>query len=432
MSRRRLAFTLALLFGLNFMNFYDRQVVGAIGERLKTDWQLSDGQLGGLTTAFILLYAVVGIPLGRLADRGRRPVVLGVGAVIWSAFTALSGLASGFASLFIFRMGVGVGEASCAPAANSLLGDLFPKHQRARAISIFMLGLPLGLGASYAVSGLIVQATGSWRTALLVAAIPGAMLGILAFFLPDPPRGGADGLAVAAPAPDPRAIGEILRIPTMWWIILSGALLNLNMYALGGFLTSFMIRYHALDIGQATLLVSVIIGFGGGLGMLAGGWVGDRAARHRVDGRLRAAALALVVAAPVALIALGQARGSYWSCAALLLPACFLHYIYYSTVYASIQDVIEPARRGTAMAVYFMAFYFATAIGLYAFGRLSDYLAAGALLAGATAADSRALGLHGAMYVVPIVAAVVAMALWAGSRTITADHARMESKLRQS
>jgi sulfite exporter TauE/SafE len=83
------------------------------------------------------------------------------------------------------------------------------------------------------------------------------------------------------------------------------------------------------------------------------------------------------------------------------------------------------------MAVYFMAFYFATAIGLYAFGRLSDYLAAGALLAGATAADSRALGLHGAMYVVPIVAAVVAMALWAGSRTITADHARMERKLRQ-
>ena len=112
MNRGRLAFTLALLFGLNFMNFYDRQVVGAIGERLKTEWQLSDGQLGGLTTAFILLYAVVGIPLGRLADRWRRPVILGTGAIVWSAFTALSGLASGFASLFIFRMGVGVGEAS--------------------------------------------------------------------------------------------------------------------------------------------------------------------------------------------------------------------------------------------------------------------------------------------------------------------------------
>lgn len=432
MSRGRLAFTLAVLFGLNFMNFYDRQVVGAIGERLKNDWQLSDGQLGGLTTAFILLYAVVGIPLGRLADRGRRPIVLGVGAIVWSTFTALSGLASGFASLFIFRMGVGVGEASCAPAANSLLGDLFPKEQRARAISVFMLGLPLGLGASYAISGLILQATGSWRTALFVAAAPGLLFGVLAFFLPEPVRGSADGQSGGAAPHDPGAIREILRIPTMWWIILSGALLNLNMYALGGFLTSFMIRYHRLEIGDANLLVSVIIGFGGGLGMLAGGWVGDRAARGRADGRLRAAALALVVAAPFALMALQQARGAFWICAALMLPATFLHYIYYSTVYASIQDIVEPARRGTAMAVYFMAFYFATALGLYAFGRLSDYLAASALLAGATAADSRALGLHGAMYVIPIVAALVGTALWAGARTMSADHARMLGRIKGS
>jgi MFS family permease len=429
MSRGRLAFTLAILFGLNFMNFYDRQVVGAIGERLKNDWQLSDGQLGGLTTAFILLYAVVGVPLGRLADRGRRPLVLGVGAIIWSAFTALSGLASGFASLFIFRMGVGVGEASCAPAANSLLGDLFPAHQRSRAISVFMLGLPLGLGASYAISGLILQATGSWRTALFVAALPGFLLGVLAMFLPNPPRGSADGQTGTATPRDPRAIREILRIPTMWWIILSGALLNLNMYALGGFLTSFMIRYHGLDIGGANLLVSVIIGFGGGLGMLAGGWMGDRAARKRANGRLRAAALSLALAAPTALIALQQSRGSYWSCAALLLPAAFLHYVYYSTVYASIQDIVEPVRRGTAMAVYFMAFYFATAIGLYAFGRLSDYLAAGAVVAGATATDSRALGLYGAMYVIPVVAVLISTALWMGSRTIAADHARMKQRL---
>lgn len=430
MSRGRLAFTLALLFGLNFMNFYDRQVVGAIGERLKNDWQLSDGQLGGLTTAFILLYAVVGIPLGRLADRGRRPIILGTGAIVWSAFTALSGLASGFTSLFIFRMGVGVGEASCAPAANSLLGDLFPANQRARAISIFMLGLPLGLGASYAVSGLIMQATGGWRGALFVAAVPGVVLGLLAFFLPEPLRGGADGHTRAAPRSDPDAIRSILRIPTMWWIIVSGALLNINMYALGGFLTSFMIRYHGLEIGNANLFISVIYGFGGGLGMLAGGWLGDRAARNRVDGRLRAAAVALVLAAPLVLLALSQPRGAYWSFALIMLPGSFLHYIYYSTVYASIQDIVEPTRRGTAMSVYFLAFYFATAIGLYAFGRLSDHFAANAAAAGATLVESRALGLYGAMYVIPLIATVVGGVLWAGSRTITRDHARMQERLR--
>lgn len=430
MSRGRLAFTLALLFGLNFMNFYDRQVVGAIGERLKNDWQLSDGQLGGLTTAFILLYALVGIPLGRLADRGRRPVILGAGAILWSAFTALSGLASGFASLFIFRMGVGVGEASCAPAANSLLGDLFPKHQRSRAISIFMLGLPLGLGASYAVSGLIMQATGGWRGALFVAAVPGIILGLLAFLLPEPVRGGADGHAVPTPAADPGVIRAILRIPTMRWIIVSGALLNLNMYAMGGFLTSFMIRYHGLEIGNANLFISVIYGFGGGLGMLAGGWLGDRAARGGVEGRLRTGALALILAAPLVLLALQQARGSHWSFALLMLPGCFLHYIYYSTVYASIQDIVPPSRRGTAMAVYFLAFYFATAIGLYAFGKLSDRLSAGAIAAGASPVEGSALGLYGAMYVIPVVATLVSLVLWAGSRTIANDHARMQEQLR--
>ena len=429
MSRGRLAFTLAVLFGLNFMNFYDRQVVGAIGERLKNEWQLTDGQLGGLTTAFILLYAIVGIPLGRLADRGRRPLILGVGALIWSGFTALSGLASGFTALVAFRIGVGIGEASCAPTANSLLGDLFPASQRSRAISVFMLGLPLGNAASYAVSGLVMQVTGGWRGALFVAAVPGIILGFLALLIPEPARGSAEGLIGQSARKDPGAIRAILRIPTMWWIIASGALLNLNMYAMSGFLTSFIVRYHGSEIGNANYLVAIILGLGGGLGMLAGGWLGDRASRQRVEGRLRAGAVALVTAAPIGVLALQQARGSLWNFAAFMLPTCFLHYVYYSTVYASIQDVVEPARRATALAVYFMAFYFATAIGLYAFGKWSDHLAANAMAAGASAVEGRALGLYGAMYVIPIVAALVGLVLWAGSRTIARDHARMRERL---
>ena len=413
------------------MNFYDRQVVGAIGERLKNEWQLTDGQLGGLTTAFMLLYAVVGIPLGRLADRGRRRIVLGVGAIVWSGFTALSGLATGFASLFIYRMGVGVGEASCAPTANSLIGDLFPREQRARAISIFMLGLPLGVGASYAVSGLIMQAIGGWRSALFVAAVPGVVLGVLAFFLPEPVRGAADGASSPPAGSDRGAILGILRIPTMWWIILSGALLNLNMYAMGGFLASFLVRYHGLEISNANYLLGGVYGLGA-LGMAAGGILGDRVARHRVDGRLRAAAICLLLAAPLALLAMLQPRGAYWMAALFMLPSCFLHYIYYSTVYSSIQDVVEPARRGTAMAVYFLVFYFATALGLYGFGRLSDAFAEGASASGAAPADAAALGLHSAMFVVPIIAALVGMVLWAGSRTMIADHARMRERLRSA
>jgi MFS family permease len=173
-----------LLFAINFMNMYDRQVVGAIGEKIKAEWLLSDSQLAGLTTAFILLYAIVGIPLGRLSDVGTRRYILAGGVTVWSAFTALSGLAGNFATLIACRLGVGVGEASAAPAANSLIGDLFPPAQRARAISVFMLGIPFGLGASSLISGLVAQATGGWRGALFVAAVPGFILGVLALRLP--------------------------------------------------------------------------------------------------------------------------------------------------------------------------------------------------------------------------------------------------------
>src|SRR5947207_3058611 len=120
------------------MNIYDRQVIGAVGERIKAEWMLSDGQLAGLSTAFILLYAVVGIPLGRLADTGSRKHVLAAGVTVWSLFTALSGVAGSFGALIVYRLGVGVGEASAAPAANSLIGDLFPVTRRSRAISNFM------------------------------------------------------------------------------------------------------------------------------------------------------------------------------------------------------------------------------------------------------------------------------------------------------
>ncbi len=428
-TKGQLTYTLALLFAINLMNFYDRQVVGAVGERIKSEWGLSDTQLSALTTAFVLLYAVVGLPLGHWADTGRRKIILAVSVIVWSVFTALSGLAWGFASLFVFRLGVGVGEAGCAPAGNSLLGDLFPPRQRARAISVFMLGLPLGLGASNLVSGVITQKFG-WRPALFVAAAPGLLLGILALWLPEPPRGAKEEHQVAETARQGSAIAAVLRIPTMWWIIASGALLNLNMYVLGSFLTSYLYRFHGLDIDYANRFSSVIYGFGGGMGMLLGGWFGDRIAKARVSGRLELAALAMLIAAPCLWLALEQPQGDYWRFAALMLPGCLLLYVYYSTVYATIQDVVEPARRGTAMAVYFFVFYLFTAIGLHTFGQLSDHCAQQFRDAGVSEQEAKAFGLRQAMYVVPAVTATLILILWAGSRTVTRDHARLKERMR--
>ena len=150
-------FALAVLFGLNVINFFDRQILAAVTEPLRQQWNLNDAALGFMSTAFTLIYAAVGIPLGRWADRGSRTRILGLGVAVWSLFTAASGLAVGYWSLFAARVGVGVGEASCSPAANSLIGDLFPPAQRARAISIFMLGLPIGIFLCFLLSGMIVE-----------------------------------------------------------------------------------------------------------------------------------------------------------------------------------------------------------------------------------------------------------------------------------
>src|SRR5437773_4291796 len=119
-----LAFTFFVLVGINTVNFYDRQVLGAVQEKVRTEWGLSDSKLGWLGTAFILLYAVVGLPLGRLADVGRRKWILAGGVGLWSLLTLGSGFAWNFWSLFVLRLGVGVGEASCAPTASSPIGDL--------------------------------------------------------------------------------------------------------------------------------------------------------------------------------------------------------------------------------------------------------------------------------------------------------------------
>src|SRR5438094_2395729 len=128
------------------MNFFDRQLIGGVGEGIRREWALSDTALGLLGTVFTLLYAVVGLPLGRLSDRLPRNRILAGGVFVWSLLTAASGIARNFSQLIVARLGVGVGEASCSPASTSLIGDLVPSAQRARAVAIWMLGLPIGLG----------------------------------------------------------------------------------------------------------------------------------------------------------------------------------------------------------------------------------------------------------------------------------------------
>lgn len=417
---RHLAYTFFVLVAVNTLNFYDRQVLPAVQEKVRADWNLSDTQLGWLGTAFILLYAVVGLPLGRLADRWHRKWLLAAGVALWSLMTFASGLAWGFWSLFVFRLGVGIGEATCAPTASSLIGDLVPARRRALAMAVFMLGLPLGLALSFFVSGAVAQRHG-WQTAFYVAGFPGLVLAVMALFMLDPPRGGGDASTPVAPLPFGAAVRRVLGMPTMWWIIISGALHNFNMYALGTFVASFLRRYHGLSVADAGSVSGLVYGCGA-LGIFAAGWLGDRAFRHTVRGRLHVAWIGLAAAAPCLLVALAAPPGQLWWCVAGLLPGCVLMYAYYGTVYATIQDIVEPALRGTAMAVYFCAMYLLGAVlGPVGMGWLSDHFARQAAGADAVTEWHKAVGLHDAMYVIPVLDVALVAVLFAASRTVARD-----------
>jgi MFS family permease len=432
----RLVFTLGVLVAINTMNFFDRQILPAVQEKIRKDWGLSDSELGWLGTAFILLYAAIGLPLGRLADTWRRNWLLAGGVALWSLMTLSAGFAWCFWSLFILRLGVGVGEASCAPTASSLIGDLVPAERRARAMALFMLGLPLGLALSFFISGTIAEHHG-WQDAFFVAGAPGVLLAVLALFIADPVRGAADahGSAAAPKLPFLAVVRRVLRLPTMWWIIASGALHNFNMYALGTFLASFLKRYHTVSVERAGQVSGLVYGFGA-LGIYAAGWLGDRAFRRGVSGRLHVAWIGLAAAIPCLMLALAAPAGEFWLCAIWLLPACMLLYAYYGTVYATIQDIIEPSLRGMAMAIYFCAMYFLGAVmGPVATGWASDHFAGRAAEAEGSLTVTEwhtAVGLHDALYLVPALNAALVVVLFAASQTVKRDYLRCRERLEGS
>ncbi len=428
--RSRLA-ALGLLFAVNTVNFFDRQVLSAVTEPLRLEWHLSDTQLGWLGTAFTLLYAFAGMPLGRLADVKPRKWLLAAGLALWSALTFASGLCCGFGSLFALRLGVGTGEAVCAPAATSLIGDLFGPGARARAMSVFMLGLPVGVALSYAVSGGVAQHFG-WRAAFFTAGIPGLVLAVLCLFLREPQRGLADPLlGEARRAGSP--IRLVWRTPTMRWITVSGAVHNFNMYAVTLFLPALLTRYHGAGVQTAGYVSAIVVGALGGVGMLAGGWAGDALARRRANGRMVVPAAASLISAPAALLALLQPPGNIRSFMLLQGIALMLMYVYYGTVYSTIHDVIEPALRGSAMAFYLLAMYvLGASLGPVLTGWASDYLAgraataAGALSAGGPVPDPfRAVGLHQVMFISPILALLLSAVLFKGATTVARDIAAL-------
>ena len=432
-------YALSVLFIINALNFFDRQIIGAVGEPIRKEFGLSDSALGALNTAFTLIYAFVGLPLGKLADRYSRKKILAVGVFVWSLMTAASGLARNFWQIFALRLGVGIGEASCAPAATSLIGDYFPATRRAKAMSIFMLGLPVGLALSFAISGAVAKIYG-WRMAFLVAGIPGLICVLAVLFIREPNRGTVETVEVGTRRREGSTFKLILSSPTMIWLILSGALHNFNMYALGGFITPYLMRHHGLDIAEANYVAMIVYGLLGAPGLLLGGFIGDWAKQKRADGGLLVASLAILISIPFFFFSIGRPGGETVGFSILIGTSSALMYFYYSIVYSTISEVTEPSLRGTAMGVYFLAMYLLGAsLGPYIVGLVSDYFTQqAAIAAGITTFTAQTLepfrgaGLRSAMYIVPILSTLLMIVLFAASRTVKSDVEKIQNWMRDN
>ena len=371
----RAGVTMAMLLIAYTLNFIDRQIVGILAVPIKADLGLTDGQLGlmgGL--AFALFYSGLGIPIARLADRKDRSVIMAVSLALWSLMTAMCGLAQNFWQLFAARLGVGVGEAGGVAPAYSLISDLFPAEQRARALAVYSFGIPIG-SASGIVFGGVIATLIDWRYAFFIVGLAGILLAPVfrrAVCDPRPPRptvSGHGSVGIGA------VLAVILRKPSFWLLSVGASCSSMMGYGLFFWLPSFLVRSFGISLLSASLHYGAILLVGG----IAGIWLGGRLADGM--GRRSRAAYALVPAiafiATIPFYAAGIGAQTILTAIALLLIPTALGLVWLGPVLAAIQGLVPASMRTTASAIFlFINNLIGIGIGTPAIGLLSDYLKA--------------------------------------------------------
>lgn len=364
-----------MLLVVYIFNFVDRQILAILAGPIQADLVLSDtqmGLLGGL--AFALLYSTMAVPLAWIADRTNRSWVITISLGLWSGFTALCGLATGFWSIFLARLGVGIGEAGGVAPSYALISDFYPSEKRARALSIYSLGIPIG-SALGVMAGGYIAATVDWRLAFLVVGASGLIIAPLFKWLVRDPQ---KEMAPEKPAEAPMKFGEIVKIlsrkKAFWFLALGAASSSMLGYGIAFWLPSLLMRSFDLDLIETSRFFGAVLLIGGMAGVLGGGilgdWLGtkDRAAYGYVP------AIAFMLAVP--LFAAGIMSGSATIAFLLFLIPQGLAYVWIAPVIAAVQHLVPPDTRATASALFLVINNLVgLAGGIFFLGALSDYLA---------------------------------------------------------
>ena len=370
---RKIRWPIALLTLVYVLNFVDRQLVGILGQPMKAELGMSDKQLGLLSgVAFALFYTTLGLPVARIAERRRRVGVIAISLGLWSAMTALCGLAQTISQLMLARLGVGVGEAGYAPTAQSLIADLVPAERRATALALFSLGIPAGMLIGAIAGGWLAQSLG-WRMAFVWLGLPGVALALLlALILREPPR-----------ANPPESHASLAQVAHRLWhapgfahMAAGASISSFAGYGLTSFAVPLLMRRYGLPVGQAATGFGLVVGTAIAIGIGAGGWLADRSRAIGRGGRV--AASGALIAALLFPIALSLSDPRLVALAALA-PLAGAH-LYFGPTYGLTANSVDSRSRATAIAILLMAMN-AVGLGLgpLAVGAMSDLFARAAL-----------------------------------------------------
>lgn len=359
---------LLFLLLLNILNMVDRNLITSFGSMIIADLELSDTQFGLLTgVIFVFFYSIMGLFMGALADRVHRPRLIAAGLILWSALTALSGIAKNFLQIGLARLFIGVGESAMTPSAMSMLSDLFPKAKRGTATGLYYLGVPLGAGGSFVVAGILGPMIG-WRNCFFLLGGIGLALAILLLLMGDPKRGAMEEFADDQ-RPDveeqPARLTDNWReivaevfvmvkaVPALFWTMLGAVFLHVPLGA-GQFAIVWLERERGFGFGEITATYGLIYIIFGTAGTFLGGALSDWYQARFAGGRVRFLAFLMLGMMPLIisfrfvspdspLFFIGMAGGM------------FMISTFYGPAFSTVQDLTPVRLRGVMTGLLLVA-----------------------------------------------------------------------------
>jgi len=356
-------------------NFVDRQILAILLPQIKVEFGTSDTYLGFLTgTAFALFYVTLGVPIAQYADRCNRRNLIAASVALWSAMTAVSGLAANIWHLTAARIGVGIGEAGCSPPAHSMIADYFPPEKRSTAMGFYTLGISAGIMTAYLAGGWVAQNIG-WREAFFIVGIPGLLLAaIVRFTIVEPRRGSSESRTTSGRRSSlPEVVRFLATRRSFIHMAIAAGLSSFVGYSVIGFLPSFMVRSFDMELAPLGRWLGLILGISGGAGFFFGGYFADHLGRGSHRNALNYIAATMLVSAAL-LSAMFMAKTSAAALLLFILPAATSN-VYLAPVLAQAQSLVALRMRATTSALVLLIInVIGLAFGPLITGLLSDYL----------------------------------------------------------